>query len=173
MATAKRVLLGRVAGAHGIRGDVVVQTFTGEPANCAAYGPLSDAAGTRSFVLKVVRVTPKGVIARIGGVTDRNGAEALAGTELYVARDRLPAVRDGEFYHADLIGLAAVTPDGASLGRVVAVQNFGAGDLIEIELAGTRRTELVPFSDAFVPAIEIAAGRIVIALPPDPGDEAG
>jgi 16S rRNA processing protein RimM len=166
------ILLGRITGAHGIRGEVVIHSFAQRPEDIAAYGPLSDRAATRSFRLRVQRLTPKGaVIARVDGVVDRNAAEALKGVELYVARDRLPAPAEGEFYHADLIGLAAVAPDGAPLGEVVAVQSYGAGDLLEIRIPGRKDTELIPFTNAFVPTVDIAAGRAVVILPPVAEDD--
>ena len=108
----RRILLGQINGAHGIRGDIIVRTFTGDPGAIAAYGPLTDASGHKSFKLRVVRVTDKGVIARLDGVTDRNGAEAVRGQELYVDRAKLPAPDEAEYYHADLIGLAAVSLEG-------------------------------------------------------------
>ncbi len=167
MAEAKpdRILLGRIAGAHGIRGEVLIKTFTAAPENVGAYGPLSDESGTRTFKLKSARATPKGVVARLQGVDDRNGAEALKGIALYIERDRLPAAAEGEFYHADLIGLAAVDGDGKPIGEIVAVQNYGAGDLLEIRLAGSSKTELVPFTDAAVPEVDIAARRVVVVMP--------
>ncbi len=168
------ILLGRITGAQGIRGEVVVHSFAATPEDVGSYGPLADAAGARSFKLKVVRLTPKGaVIARIAGVDDRNAAEALKGVELYVARDRLPAPDDGEFYHADLIGLAAVSPDGSTIGDVVAVHNYGAGDLVEIRLIGGRSTELVPFTDSFVPSVDIAARKMVVVMPVVMPDDEG
>ncbi len=173
MAKDERILLGRIIAAHGIRGDVVVHSYAGEPQAIGGYGPLASADGAASFKLRVVRVTAKGVIARIAGVGDRNGAEALAGTDLYVARSRLPEAADGEFYHADLIGLAAFSTEGSEIGRVVGVHNFGAGDLIEIALAGSRRTELVPFSNPFVPTVDLAGGRIVVELPIPRDDDDG
>lgn len=160
-----RVLLGRIAGAHGIRGEVVIHAYTQAPENIGAYGALIDAGAARQFKIKVVRVTPKGVIARIAGVADRNAAEALKGVELYVDRARLPAASDGEFYHADLIGLTAVDPEGKTIGAIIAVQNFGAGDLLEIRLADKLKTELVPFTDTHAPEVDVAGGRIVVALP--------
>ena len=161
-----RILLGRISGAHGIRGDVVLRSFTEAPEDIAAYGPLSDAEGTRTFKLQVVRLTPKAaLIARVEGVNDRNGAEALAGKELYIERQRLPEAGAAEYYHADLIGLAAVDEDGRHVGEVVAVLNYGAGDLIEVQLSGTRRTEMLPFTDAFVPEVDIEARRIVVKMP--------
>ena len=173
MAEAKpiRILLGHIAGAHGIRGEVLIKTYTEAPENVGAYGPLSDESGTRTFNLKSARATPKGVVARLQGVDDRNAAEALKGIALYIERERLPAAADGEFYHADLIGLAAVDGDGKPLGEIVAVQNYGAGDLLEIRLAGASKTELVPFTDAAVPEVDIAARRVVVILPSEAHDE--
>ena len=167
MAEAKplRILLGRIAGAHGIRGEVLIKAFTAAPENIGTYGPLSDESGTRTFKLKSARATSKGVVARLQGVDDRNGAEALKGIALYIERERLPAAAEGEFYHADLIGLAAVDGDGKPIGEIVTVQNYGAGDLLEIRLAGSSKTELVPFTDATVPEVDIAARRVVVVMP--------
>lgn len=161
----KRILLGRIAGAHGIRGEVLIKTFTQVPEDIGLYGPLVDAGGTRTLKIESARVTPRGVVARLQGVTHRNGAEALKGIEIYVARDRLPATADGEFYHADLIGLAAVDGGGKPVGAIVGVQNYGAGDLLEVRLAGSQTTELIAFIDALVPEVDIAARRVVVVLP--------
>lgn len=166
-----RILLGRIVAAHGIRGDVLVASFTQRPEDIAAYGALSDAAGTRAFRLRVVRVTAKGVVARIEGVGDRSAAEALRGAELWIDRARLPAADANEFYHADLIGLAAVSPTGAVVGRVVGVENYGAGDLLDIRLEGTGRTELVPFTGAFVPEVDVAGGRLVVRMPDEAAED--
>jgi 16S rRNA processing protein RimM len=167
-----RVLLGRIAGAHGIRGEVLIHAYTEAPENIGVYGALSDTSRGRQLTIKVVRVTPKGVIARVVGVADRNAAEALKGTELYVDRTRLPAAPEGEYYHADLVGLTAVDAEARTIGRIVAVQNFGAGDLLEIRLTGSSKTELVPFRDAFVPEVDLAAQRAVVLLPSSGPDEA-
>ncbi len=166
-----RILLGRITAAHGIRGDVVVESFTSEPQAIDAYGPLESEDGTRRIDLSVVRVTPKGVIAHIKGVDDRNEAEALKGFALYVDRARLPAADDDEYYHADLVGLAAEDPQGRKVGTIVAVENFGAGDILELRLDGRAKTELIPFSDAFVPIVDVAGGRVVVALPADDGEK--
>jgi 16S rRNA processing protein RimM len=171
-AAKRRILLGRIAGAHGVRGEVLIQTYTGAPEDIGAYGPLFDEDGTRSFLIEGVRVTAKGVVARIAGIGSRTCAEALRGVELYVERDRLPPAAAGEFYHADLIGLAAVDADGQAIGEVVSVHNYGAGDLLEIRLAGSGESELVPFTEAFVPQIDVAAKRAVLIMPADPGDDA-
>jgi 16S rRNA processing protein RimM len=162
---ARRLLLGRIAGAHGIRGEVVIHAYTAAPEAIAAYGPLWDEGGRRTFTIERLRVTAKGVVARLSGIGDRDAAEALKGTQLYVDRCRLPPAAEGEFYHADLVGLAAVDAAGTGIGEVVAVQNYGAGDLLELRLAGSATTELVPFTDAFVPEVDLAAGRVVVVLP--------
>ncbi len=141
-----------------------MRSFTADPANISAYGPLTDASGTRSFQLKVVRDTGKGVIARIAGVGDRTAAEALAGVELLVDRSSLPSPEDGAYFHYDLIGLEAVTPAGVPIGTVIAVENFGAGDLLEVAFDG-QRTEYVPFRDAFVSGVELELRRIIIHWP--------
>ena len=167
----KLVLLGHVAGAHGIRGEVVIKTYTSDPADIEAYGPLTDATGTKSYKLKVVRVTPKGVVVRIAGVSDRNTAEALKGTALHVSRLALSETAPGEYFHNDLIGLEAVDPAGSHMGRITAVENFGAGDLLEIQFAGTLKTEFVPFIEAYVPQVDIAAGRVTVIIPPDDGSK--
>lgn len=154
--------MGVVIGAQGIRGEVKVKTFTSEPEAIGDYGPLQDARGERRFELSVRRIA-KGdvVIASIDGVTDRNAAEALKGTELHVLRDALPAAEDGEFYYADLVGLKALTVDGRQLGDVVAVHNFGAGDMLEVKTA-SGRSAMVPFTDDAVPEVDIAGGRVLV-----------
>ncbi len=169
----KMILLGRIVAAHGIRGEVQIVSHTGDPGAIGAYGPLADAAGKRSFTVRVIRVTPKGVIARVEGVYDRNAAEALRGIDLYVDRSRLPPPAEGEYYHEDLIGLAAHDPEGKRIGSVVAMPNYGAGDLVEIKLDASRHTELIPFQDAYVPLVDIAGGRLTVIMPafaPDDGE---
>lgn len=165
-----RILLGHISDAHGIKGEVLLKTHTGTPDAIGDYGPLSDAQG-RVLEITLVRVTPKGVVARVEGVTDRTAAEALKGTELFTTRENLPDPGDDEFYHADLVGLAAVGPDGAILGTVTAVANHGAGDVIEISLSGSRQTELIPFTKAFVPEVNIAKGQILVRLPDSSDDD--
>lgn len=165
MADDRHILLGRIVAAHGIRGEVLVRSYTEAPEAIGTYGSLFAVDGKGTFKLRVLRVTAKGVVARIAGVTDRNGAEALAGTDLYLPRGDLPAAEEGSFYHADLIGLTAKAPDGAEIGRVVGVHNFGAGDLLEIAIGGARRTELVPFSDPFVPEVDLDRRFVVVDLP--------
>jgi 16S rRNA processing protein RimM len=132
------VVLAAVVGAHGITGEVRLKLFTEE---LKRYPNLH--AGPRALTLKALRPGPNGAVARFAEVTDRNAAEALRGTQLAVPRSELPPLADGEYYHADLVGQEAISSDGEALGRVVSVENYGAGDLIEIERADGRRF-LVP-----------------------------
>lgn len=164
-----RVLLGEISGVHGIRGDLLVRAYTAAPEAIASYGPLSDATGTKTFALSIVRVTDKGVVARIAGISDRTAAEALRGTKLFVARARLPETETSEFYHSDLIGLKALAEDGTPLGDIVSVQNFGAGDLLELK-PPEGASEFIPFEDQWVPDVDLAAGTLVIRRPPSTGD---
>jgi 16S rRNA processing protein RimM len=161
----QRILLGRIVAAHGIRGEVVIDSYTGQPADIGAYGPLQSEDGRRELSVQVVRATTKGVVARVGGISDRNGAEALRGTALYAPRDRLPEAAEGEYYYADLVGLRVDDEAGNTIGSVAAVQNYGAGDLLEIRLVGQHVTELIPFTDPFVPTVDITAGRVVVVMP--------
>lgn len=155
------VLLGVVIGAQGVRGEVKVKTFTGEPEAIGDYGPLQDASAARKFQLKVLRLS-KGdvVIARIKGVEDRNAAEALKGTELHVLRSALPQAGEGEFYFADLVGLTAMM-SGRVLGSVTAVHNYGAGDMLEVK-TDSGRSAMVPFTDDAVPDVDLAAGTVTV-----------
>jgi len=164
-AGASLVLLGRVSAAQGLRGEVRVTSFTEDPESIAAYGPLTDQTG-RSFTIESLRVIKGGVLAvRLAGVDDRSTAEKLKGTELYVDKARLPATDDNEWYWDDLIGLRAQSPGGEEVGEIVAVQNYGAGDLLEIRPAGSRQTMLVPFTEAAVPGVDVAHGRVTVILP--------
>jgi 16S rRNA processing protein RimM len=161
---AGRILVGAITGAHGVHGQVRIKSFTDDPAAVAAYGALSDESGQRRFELTVTGRIKGGVIARIDGVGDRTAAEVLRGLRLYVPRDALPTTGTDEYYWVDLIGLKAELADGTSFGRIVDVQNYGAGDVLEIERPdGT--TELLPFADRTVPVVDVAAGRVVVDPP--------
>jgi 16S rRNA processing protein RimM len=164
-----RVLLGQITGVHGIRGNVLIRSYTEAPEALASYGPLTDERGTRRFFLTVVRVTQKGIVARVDGIADRTGAETLRGTKLYVDRSQLPETDTSEYYHADLIGLKAVSEDGTRLGEIVSVQNFGAGDLLELKPESESATEFVPFESQWVPRVDLDAGIIIITRP-EPSD---
>jgi 16S rRNA processing protein RimM len=162
---AKRLCLGIVTGPHGVRGAVRIKSFTEDPAAIGDYGPVSDAAGTRQFALKVRGLSKGVVLAELDGIADRDAAVALRGLHLYVDRERLPPAEADEFYHADLLGLEVVLADGKPLGRVAGLYDFGAGQSLEITgVAG--EAILVPFTKAVVPVVDLAAGRLVIE-PPD------
>jgi 16S rRNA processing protein RimM len=160
-----RICLGQIGAAHGVRGEVRLRSFTAEPEAITRYGALETEDG-RVIAIESLRAAKDHFVARLAGVRDRDAAEQLKNVMLYVPRDRLPEPAEAdEFYYADLIGLAVVDPAGQPLGSVIAVHNFGAGDLIEVrpETGGT--TELIPFDEAHVPTIDIAAGRIVVDPP--------
>ncbi len=161
----ERVLLGEITGVHGIRGDVIIRSYTADPADIATYGELESAAKKPVPEIRVVRVTDRVVVARLEGVNDRTRAETFKGTQLWIPRERLPPAAANEYYHADLIGLDAVAPDGVAVGTVIAVANFGAGDLLEIRVAGSNQTEYIPFTNAAVPAVDLAARRLVVVRP--------
>jgi 16S rRNA processing protein RimM len=162
--TNDRVLLGEIGAAQGLKGEVRLRSYTHDPAAIARYGALDDEHGRR-IEIESLRATPKALIARIKGVTTREGAEALANTKLYIARSRLPERDEEEWYHADLIGLAVVNAGGAPIGTVIAVQNFGAGDLIEIKPSTGGPTVLVPFTRDAVPEVDVEGGRLVLVPP--------
>jgi len=147
-----------------VRGAVKLWTFTQDPLAVQRYGPLATKDGALQFEVAHVRQAKDHLVATFKGVTTREEAERLNGLELYVAREKLPATDEGEFYHADLIGLAAVTAADAPLGRVVAIHNFGAGDIIEIA-PSHGATMLLPFTSAVVPTVDLKNGRVVIELP--------
>lgn len=161
-----RVCLGVITGVHGLKGEVKIKSYTQEPCSVAAYGELEDEAGVRIFGIEEVRPL-KGdmVVARIASIGGRNEAEALKGISLYVAREKLSEPDEGEWYYSDLIGLEAAGEDGALLGEVISVQNFGAGDLLEILLTGDKKTVLLPFTAEAVPEIDIAGGRVTVSPP--------
>jgi 16S rRNA processing protein RimM len=169
--TERKVCVARIGAAHGVSGAVKLWTFTEDPLAVRRYGPLSTEDGARQFEVTSAREGKGHLIAVLKGVTTREQAELLNGLELYVAREKLPATNENEYYHADLIGLAAVTPENEPLGRVVAVHNFGAGDILEIA-PPHGATMLLPFSNAVVPSVDLAGGRVVIESPDEvEGDE--
>jgi 16S rRNA processing protein RimM len=164
-APAPRVCVAEIGAAHGIAGEVRLRAFTEDPLAVTQFGPLQAEDG-REIAITSLRPGKDCLIARLAGVADRTAAERLRNAKLYVARDRLPAIDEPEtWYHADLVGLAAVGPDGAALGRVVAVQNFGAGDLLEIAPAAGGPTLLLPFTDAVVPLVDVPNGRVMVNPP--------
>jgi 16S rRNA processing protein RimM len=160
-----RICVARIGAAHGTAGEVRLWPFTARAEAVAAYGPLQTADGTRAFEIEAIRPGRDCLVARLKGVTDRATAERLRNTDLYAPRERLPDLAAEEFYHADLIGLSAEDKAGRAIGVVIAVHNFGAGDILEIAPAAGGETAMVPFSAAAVPSVEVAARRIVLELP--------
>jgi 16S rRNA processing protein RimM len=173
-AETRRIVVARIGEAHGIKGEVRVKSFTAAPLELAAYGPL-EAADGRRFTIRSARpagASPDMLVVRFQGIDDRNQAERLNGLDLTVPRARLPEPEADEFYHADLIGLAAVSPTGEAVGTIVAVPNYGAGDLLEIA-PPKGPTLLVPFTRAAVPEIDLAAKRVVVDPPVEVEGEEG
>jgi 16S rRNA processing protein RimM len=167
--TGKRILVGEIGRPHGVRGLVKLRSFTADPDAIASYGPLTDETGTRRIALTVLAEG----LGRVEGCADRDAAQRLTGTKLYVERDRLPPPEEDEFYLADLVGLAAATEAGLGLGVVREVADHGAGPFLVLDGPPER---MLPFTRAVVPVVDIAGGRLVVVLPeevvvqPQPGD---
>lgn len=161
-----RICVGAIAGAFGVQGEVRLKSFCAEPSAIADYGPLYTEDGSRSFKVKLTRPLAGGLGARLSGVATKEEADALKGVNLYADRDRLPKLPDDEYYYNDLIGLEVRDPGGAALGKVLAVHNHGAGDIIEISTPpGGKGPLLLPFTLANVPLVDISAGILVVDLP--------
>lgn len=168
--TAERICIGVIGGAFGVNGEVRLKSFCAEPTAIADYGPVFTKDGARSFTVKLTRPVSGGLGARLSGIKTKEEADALRGVELYVDRAKLPKLPDDEFYHSDLIGLAVLDTGGVGLGRVIAVHNHGAGDILEIngpELAkaGRKSSLMLPFTLAAVPTVDLGAGRVIVDLP--------
>jgi 16S rRNA processing protein RimM len=170
---AERICVAQIGGAHGLRGEVRLKSFTADPMAVRDYGPLTTEDGSATFELEAVRPGKGHLVARFRGVGDRNTAERLVNVRLFVSRERLPTPAPDEFYHADLIGLSAVTADGTEIGIVVAIHDFGAGDILELQPRAGGTTIMVPFTAEFVPSVEIASGRIVVQPPEDAAKHRG
>lgn len=163
---ANRICVARIGAAHGVRGEVKLWSFTEDPAAVAHYGPLETQDGSRCFEIEALRAAKDHFVARIAGVNDRDAAENLRNIELYIPRARLPKIEEADtFYHADLVGLDAITPDGARVGTVHALHNFGAGDIIEIAPAEGGDPLMLPFNETTVPKIDVAARQVVVVPP--------
>jgi 16S rRNA processing protein RimM len=161
---AAQICIARIGAAHGVRGAVKLWTFTEDPLAVKTYGPLVTKDGARSFEIATAREAKGHLVATLKGIATREDAERLNGIELYIAREKLPATDENEYYHADLIGLAAVDAAHEPLGRVIAIHNFGAGDIIEIAPPGGT-TLLLPFTNAVVPSVDLKGGRVVVEVP--------
>ncbi|HUQ36948.1 MAG TPA: ribosome maturation factor RimM [Aestuariivirga sp.] len=159
-----QVLVGVIVGAHGIKGEVKLMSFTSEPMSIGRYGPLQSSLG-QQFEITRLKATKDNFIASLKNVNDRNEAETLKGVELFVARQKLPTLKTHETYAHDLMGLDVVLENGSKLGRLVAMPNYGAGDLLEVAVDGNSETVLIPFTNAFVPQEDFSSGKIIVNLP--------
>ena len=159
-----RICIGKIVAAHGIRGEVKVQSQTKIPTDVDKFGEVETKDATRRFSIKVLGTISSNVRVKIKGVETRNEAEALIGTELYVSRNALPKLAEDEFYKGDIVGLKVClkTPEQI-IGKVVGFANYGAGEIIEIKLNGQKETELLPFTESYVPTINIADGYIIVS----------
>jgi 16S rRNA processing protein RimM len=163
---ADRIRIARIGAAHGIRGEVKLWSFTQDPMAVASYGPLETQDGARRFEIEALRPGKNFMVARIAGIDTRDAAASLCNVDLFVSRDRLPPIEDDDtFYHADLIGLAVVNENGAALGTLSAIHNFGAGDVLEIAPSGGGEPLLLPFTEATVPKVDMKAKQIVVVVP--------
>lgn len=170
MTAQDRICVGVIAGAFGVRGEVRLKSFCAQPEAIAAYAPLWNEDGSRRFTVKLTRGSGGGLTARLSGIETKEQADALKGLQLFADREKLPNLPDDEFYHADLIGLEALDTSGRALGRVQAVHNHGAGDILEIQGPGGASL-LIPFTLAAVPTVDLTAGRVIVDPPEDTDDE--
>ncbi len=160
-----RICVGAIAGSFGVKGEVRLKSFCSEPTDIASYGPLFTEDGSRSFRVTLTRPVAGGLGARLSGISTKEEADALKGTSLFVDRSRLPAPGEDEFYHADLLGLEVRDTGGVVLGKVRAIHNHGAGDLIEVIRPAPADILLIPFTRAAVPTVDVGAGRLIVDLP--------
>jgi len=162
----ERVIVAKIGAPHGVRGEVKLWPFTQEPMAIAEYGPLETKDGARRFEIEAVRAAGNHLVAQLKGVADREAAQALTNIELYVPRDRLPAIDEGHtYYHSDLIGLDAVGEDGLQIGTIHAVHDFGAGSVLEITPLGSGDTLMLPFTETTVPKVDLTAKQVVVVPP--------
>ena len=159
-----QVLVGVIVGAHGIKGEVKLKSFTSDPLSIGRYGPLQSKPGQQFEIIKL-KAAKDDFIASLRNVNDRNEAETLKGVELFVAREKLPKLKTHEAYAHDLMGLDVVMENGSKLGKLVGMPNYGAGDLLEVAVEGNSETVLIPFTNAFVPQEDFSNGRIIVNLP--------
>ena len=158
------VLVGVIVGAHGIKGEVKLKSFTSDPLSIGRYGPLQSSSG-KQFEISKLNAAKDDFIASFKNVNDRNEAETLRGVELFVAREKLPKLKTHEAYAHDLMGLDVVLENGTTLGKLIGMPNYGAGDLLEVSVDGKAETVLIPFTNAFVPQEDFSSGRITVILP--------
>ena len=159
----KRVCIGKIVAAHGIRGEVKVNSYTKNPSDLDKYGAVENKDASRTFNIKVLGMTSTNVRVKINGIDDRNSAEALIGTEFFINRDKLPQLGEEEYYHTDIVGLdVCLQSTDNKIGKVIGFSNFGAGDIIEIKINGQKETEMLPFTKDYVPLIDVEHGYVVV-----------
>ena len=163
-ASDNRICVGIVTGPHGLKGDVKLKSYPENPKDVAAFGPVTDKSGERQFDIRILSANQKGLVVELSGVRGREAAEAIRGTELYMVRDLLPELEEDEFYYSDLVGLVVEDINGAAIGTVSLVDNYGAGEIIEVDLKDGG-TEMYPMSREVVPTIDLKNGRVVINPP--------
>ena len=162
----KLICVAVITSAHGIRGAVKIKSFTEDPADLANYSPLYNADGKKTYEVKILSDKGETLIAEVNGIKTRNDAEMIAGTELYIYRDMLPEVEEDEFYYEDLIGLEARSyQNGQIMGIITAIYNHGAGDMVEVKLNNSGKTELFVFTKENVPEIHIESGYVLVNPP--------
>jgi 16S rRNA processing protein RimM len=159
-----RVCVARVGAPHGVRGEVKLRSFTADPAAVRDYGPLQTDDG-RVVEIDAMRPAKDGFVVRLKGIADRDAAALLRNKDLYVPRERLPAPEPDEFYLADLVGLTVVGRDGATLGTVVDLHDFGAGPVLEFGPRQGGDTVMLPFTEEVVPVVDVAGARLVVVPP--------
>jgi len=159
------VCVGAIAGSFGVRGEVRLKSFCATPEDLASYGPLSVEDGTRRFDVTLTRPVKSGFAAKLSGVVTKEAADALRGTRLYAPREALPSLPDDEFYHSDLLGLSVQDTGGETLGKIAAVLNHGASDLLEVRGKALKGSALIPFTREIVPTIDLKAGRVIVDPP--------
>ena len=165
MSKPDNICVGAILGAYGVKGELRIKSFCAEPSDIANYRPLLSEDGSREFNLKITRNIKGGFAARDPQVKFKDQADDLRGTSLYASRDQLPNLPDDEFYHSDLIGLAVLDTGGAEIGKVKAIFDHGAGDLLEVTGKGLKGGVLVPFTKAAVPTVDLSSGRLIIDPP--------
>ncbi len=165
MAKPDHICVGAIMGAFGVRGEVRVKSFCAEPSDIASYGPLSTEDGAASYKVTLTRPVKTGYAVKLSGVQNKEQADALKGTRLYAPRTALPNLSDDEFYHTDLIGLTVLDTGGETIGKIAAVLNHGAGDILEVRGKGLGNGLLVPFTAAIVPTVDLTSGRVIVDPP--------
>lgn len=160
------ICVGALAGSYGVRGEVRLKSFCADPSAIQDYSPLTTEDGSKQFDLAIIGTVKGGFSGRIVGINSKEAADALKGTRLYTTRDQLPQTGDDEYYYSDLIGLMVKDTGGAEIGKIKAVLDHGAQDVLEVHLPGTRETGLIPFTQAMVPTVDLASGSVIVDLPP-------